>query len=68
MCPFRNFSITRQAHLFAGFLIVTGFALSDWHSHFLILPKLAAFGLLLHASTGFCPAEKVLAKLPWNKT
>lgn len=59
--------LTRQLHLVAGLVNLTGL-LMFWFVNpwFLAICLLPTFGLLLDASTGFCPMTLILQKMPWN--
>lgn len=59
--------IYRQVHLVAGSMLVLGLILQEAYPVFAWLPRLVAFGLFLHALSGFCPMEKIVGACPWNK-
>jgi hypothetical protein len=62
-----NSKINRQVHFVAAVMVISGFALESVNPNFTLLPKLVGFGLILHATTGFCPMEKIMRLMPWNK-
>ena len=65
--PASQRSIDRQAHFFAGTLIVLAFVLSGAVSPgWIYLAALPGFGLLLDAITGVCPVSLLLKRAPWN--
>ncbi|MFW5703717.1 MAG: YgaP family membrane protein [Patescibacteria group bacterium] len=59
----------RQVFFVAAIIIVTGIYFGVTQSmYFLALPGLVAFGLIVTATTGFCPMAYFLHFLPWNTT
>ncbi|MCB0386943.1 MAG: DUF2892 domain-containing protein [Bdellovibrionales bacterium] len=57
-------SIERKIRILAGTMILTSLALSQLHSiYWLFLTGFVGLNLLQSSVTGFCPAEKILAKL-----
>jgi rhodanese-related sulfurtransferase len=61
--------ITRQVHLAAGSLVVTGVALGFLvHPAFFGLSAFVGAGLAFAGATGFCGMARLLALAPWNRT
>ena len=59
----RGLEPLRQAQLVAGaLLLVATFAPAVW-----VLVPIVGAGLLLAGSTGICPMERLLARMPWNR-
>ncbi|MCB0364320.1 MAG: DUF2892 domain-containing protein [Bdellovibrionaceae bacterium] len=57
-------SIERKIRVLAGTMILVSLTLSQVHSvYWLFLTGFVGLNLLQSAFTGFCPAEKILAKL-----
>ena len=57
-------TLERSVRALAGSLILIGLCLGYLASpYFLVVPLLVGVNLLQSAFTGFCPAEKFLAKL-----
>ena len=57
-------SLDRMIFIFAGFVVLTGLALSQIHSSWwLLLPAFAGVNMIQAAFTGFCPAALVFKKL-----
>lgn len=59
--------MTRQVHIVAGMLVVTGAVLGFFvHPAFHTLSGLVGAGLTFAGATGFCGMAKLLAFAPWN--
>lgn len=63
-----SLSLMRQVHLIGGTVnlagIILSLSVSPW---FLALCAMPTFGMYLHGATGFCPMEKILSFMPWNR-
>jgi rhodanese-related sulfurtransferase len=60
--------ITRQVHLAAGLLILTGVFLGFvGHPVFFALPAFVGAGLMFAGATGFCGMARLLTLAPWNR-
>ena len=57
-------TLERKVRALAGSLVLVGLFLSlAWSSYWLFLDLFVGLNLLQSAFTGFCPAEKILARL-----
>lgn len=64
----KNMRTLRQAFFLASVLIIVGLVGSFlWHTYFIALPVLVAFGLLFSAFVGWCPMIYILEHMPWNR-
>lgn len=64
-----HISISRQLHLFSGFVFISGlflYKLID-NTFFLIPPIIISIGLINEGLTNKCLATRILIKMPWNK-
>ncbi|MCW5937272.1 MAG: rhodanese-like domain-containing protein [Fimbriimonadaceae bacterium] len=60
-------TLTRQAHLAAGLILLAALVLANEVAlGWVYLALLPTFGLLLHALTGICPMTLALKRMPWN--
>lgn len=63
-----SFSVMRQTHLVASFMVFSSFLLGHFvNSHFTYVALLVGFGLGISGVTGFCPMTFFLEKMPWNR-
>ncbi len=62
-----KFNVTRQVHLVALVVLLTGLVGQQQFESLKYLPYLVCFGLALDAFTGFCPMRFFLNLAPWNK-
>ncbi|MDE2290644.1 MAG: DUF2892 domain-containing protein [Elusimicrobia bacterium] len=57
-------TVERKLRVFAGSMVLLSLALAHYHSrHWLWFTAFVGANLIQSAFTGFCPAEKVIAKL-----
>jgi rhodanese-related sulfurtransferase len=60
--------MTRQVHIVAGMLVVTGVVLGfAIHPAFFALSGFVGAGLTFAGATGFCGMARLLALAPWNR-
>jgi hypothetical protein len=69
-CPlFPSTRIGRQTFLIAGTMVLLGLALGVWvNPWFLLLALLPGIGMLVTATTSFCPMSWLLTRMPWNQS
>ena len=65
----RVLPLQRQVHLVLGLLAAVGALLAlTVDPLFSILSLVTGFGLLIHATTGWCGLALLMAKMPWNRS